>query len=157
MTRLYGRAPKNSRCYDSAPDGRWERQTLLSSIRVNGTTESLVFDGALDRKMFDEYIIRFLAPSLKPGDIVVMDNLNVHKSETAINAINKMGAKVIFLPPYSPDLNPIEKMWSKIKQLLRGFKARTIEKLSEGVKIALEMVTKNDAYGWFSSCGYIKS
>lgn len=75
MTRLYGRALKNSRCYDSAPDGRWERQTLLSSIRENGATESIVFDGALDRKMFDEYIIRFLAPTLRAGDIVIMDNL----------------------------------------------------------------------------------
>ncbi len=157
MTRVYGRALKNSRCYDSAPDGRWERQTLLSSIRENGATESIVFDGALDRKMFDEYIIRFLAPTLRAGDIVIMDNLNVHKSEKARDAITQMGATVIFLPPYSPDLNPIEKMWSKIKQILRGFKARTIEALSEGVKMALEMVTKNDAFGWFTSCGYIKS
>lgn len=157
MTRLYGRALKNSRCYDSAPDGRWERQTLLSSIRENGATESIVFDGALDRKMFDEYIIKFLAPTLRAGDIVIMDNLNVHKSEKARDAITQMGATVIFLPPYSPDLNPIEKMWSKIKQILRGFKARTIEALSEGVKMALEMVTKNDAFGWFTSCGYIKS
>lgn len=89
MTRLYGRALHGKRCYDSAPNGHWKSVTVLSSIRLNGTTESIVFEGAIDRKMFDEYIRTILAPSLRPGDIVIMDNLSAHKSESAYNFIEE--------------------------------------------------------------------
>ena len=154
MTRLYGRAMHGQRCHDSTPDGRWERTTLLSAVRVNGETYSMVFDGALNSKIYDVYIEKILAPALQPGDIVIADNLNVHKSETAKKLVEKMGASYVALPPYSPDLNPIEKMWSKIKQLLRGIKARTSESLENAIATALAAISAEDAKGWFASCGY---
>lgn len=154
MTRLYGRARGGNRCTDSAPCGRWETVTILSSIRLDGETESLVFEGAVDRKMFDAYIKEGLAPTLRPGDIVVMDNLSAHKSQDACNAIRERQAEVFFLPAYSPDFNPIEKMWSKVKQILRGIKPRTEEELFAATATALNAVTADDALGWFDSCGY---
>jgi transposase len=154
MTRLYGRSFQGERCYDSAPNGHWATVTILSSIRLDGKTESVVFDGAVDRKMFDEYVKSILAPALRPGDIVIMDNLSVHQSQNADEAIKKKQAEIMFLPAYSPDLNPIEKMWSKIKQILRGIKARNHEALFSGVGKALSLVSANDAQGWFKSCGY---
>jgi len=157
MTRLYGRSRNGERCYDSSPDGRWESITILSSMRLDGSTESIIFDGAVDREMFDEYIKTFLAPSLLPGDIVIADNLSSHKSQRAYDAIQERQAKLIFLPAYSPDLNPIEKMWSKVKQVLRGLKARDREGLFEGIGKALELVSASDAQGWFASCGYAQS
>lgn len=156
MTRLYGRALHGERCHDSAPNGHWEAVTVLSSIRLDGATECIVFEGAVDRKMFDEYVKTILAPSLRPGDIVIMDNLSAHKSQDAYDAIKRRQAECLFLPAYSPDLNPIEKMWSKVKQILRGIKARTHEDLFAGVGKALDNVSANDARGWFKSCGYIQ-
>ena len=155
MTRLYGRAYKGLRCHDAAPRGRWETVTILSSVRFDGTTESVLFDGAVDRKMFDEYIRKVLAPQLRPGDIVIMDNLSAHKSAEALKYIKLSEAEAKFLPAYSPDLNPIEKMWSKVKQLLRGMKPRTPEELFYSTGTALGMVTATDAKGWFESCGYV--
>lgn len=157
MTRLYGRASKGNRCHDKAPDGRWETVTVLSSMRLDGETESIMFDGAVDRKMFDAYIEKILAPTLRLGDIVVMDNLGSHKSEKARKFVESMSASCLFLPAYSPDFNPIEKMWSKVKQVLRGLKARTREELFDAVAKALNMVTADDAQGWFEACGYVKS
>lgn len=154
MTRLYGRAHGGERCLDSAPCGHWETVTILSSIKLDGSTESLVFEGAMDRKMFDAYIKEVLAPTLFPGDIVVMDNLNTHKSQDAYEVIRKRKAEVLFLPAYSPDFNPIEKMWSKVKQVLRGIKAPTEDELFVATGIALDAVTVSDAQGWFKSCGY---
>jgi len=154
MTRLYGRSFRGMRCHDSAPNGHWETVTVLSSIRLDGSTESVVFDGAVDRKMFDEYIKVFLAPCLRPGDIVIADNLSAHKSQKARDIIKMQQAEFIFLPAYSPDLNPIEKMWSKVKQTLRGIQARTHEDLFEGIGKALGFVSASDAQGWFKSCGY---
>jgi transposase len=156
MTRLYGRAYKGIRCYDTAPCGHWETVTILSLVRLDGTTESILFDGAVDRKMFDEYIKQILAPQLRSGDIVIMDNLKTHKSEFALKSVQSRHAEVKFLPAYSPDLNPIEKMWSKVKQILRGLKPRTSEELFCSTGTALGMVTATDAQGWFESAGYIK-
>jgi len=155
MTRLYGRAHGGERCLDSAPCGHWETVTILSSIRLDGSTESLVFEGAVDRKMFDAYIKEELAPTLHPGDVVIMDNLSAHKSLEAYDEIRKRQAEVLFLPAYSPDFNPIEKMWSKVKQILRGIKARTEEELFVATGTALDTITGSDAQGWFESCGYI--
>ena len=104
MTRLYGRARNGQRCHDHAPDGRWERTSILSAIRVTGETCSVVFDGALDGKIYNAYIEQFLLPTLKAGDMVIMDNLNVHKSKTAQKLITEKGCEYIFLPEYSPDL-----------------------------------------------------
>lgn len=156
MTRLYGRSKKGARCYDHAPDGRWERTTILSAIRATGETCSVVFEGALDGRVFNAYVEKFLVPTLKPGDMVILDNLNVHKSEIAQKMILDNGCSYIFLPEYSPDLNPIEKMWSKVKQILRGIKARTSEELYKAIKNALGCITQADAEGWFASCGYAK-
>lgn len=155
MTRLYGRALKGKRCYDSTPDGRWERVSILSAIRDNGETYSLVFEGALDSRMYVAYIEKVLSPVLKPGDIVIMDNLNVHKSEVAKRFVQAKQCSYVYLPAYSPDLNPIEKMWSKVKQLLRGVKARTRAELDKAIDNALAAITADDAKGWFESCGYL--
>lgn len=155
MTRLYGRTYKGARCHDVAPCGHWETVTILSSVRLEGTTESILFEGAVDRKMFDEYIKEILAPQLRPGDIVIMDNLNAHKSADALKVVQSCQAEIKFLPAYNPDLNPIEKMWSKIKQILRGMKPRTNEDLFCSTGTALGMVTASDAQGWFEACGYV--
>ena len=154
MTRLYGRSLHGERCHDSTANGHWTTVTVLSSIRLDGTTECVVFEGAVDRKMFDEYIKTILAPSLRHGDIVIMDNLAAHKSQSSYDIIKFKQAEHRFLPAYSPDFNPIEKMWSKVKQTLRGIKARTQEDLFAGVGKALSLVSANDAQGWFESCGY---
>jgi transposase len=155
MTRLYGRSPKGKRCRCKAPYGRWERVTMLFFLRVAATTESIVFEGATDRAVFDRYIEGTLAPALKPGDILVLDNLNVHKSPAMLKAVEGRGASAMFLPAYSPDLNPIEKMWSKVKTVLRKMEPRTNEELFSAVGTALRMVTASDAKGWFDSCGYV--
>jgi transposase len=157
MTRLYGRAFRGFRCYDHAPCGKWETTSVLSSIRLDGTTESILFEGTVDRKMYEEYFKEILAPQLRPGDIVIMDNLSAHKSDTVVKTAELLHAKVKFLPAYSPDLNPIEQMWSKLKQILRGLKPRTSEELFRDTGTALSMVTADDAQGWFESCGYIQN
>ena len=127
---------------------------MLSSIRSDGHTESIVFKGALNNEIFKSYVEKVLAPSLRPGDIVVMDNLSAHKSQKVEEIINSCHADLRFLPPYSPDLNPIEKMWSKVKQFLRALKARTENALFEAIGTALCLVTVDDVQGWFRSCGY---
>ena len=154
MIQYYGRAPRGERCFDSAPCGHWNTTTMLSSIRLDGNTECVVFRGALNRDLFESYVEHVLAPSLRPGDIVIMDNLRAHQSSEVIEFIHARQAEVRFLPSYSPDLNPIEKMWSKVKQLLRVLKARTEDALFEAIGTALCLVTADDARGWFRSCGY---
>jgi transposase len=156
MTRLYGRAVNGNRCHDKAPSGCWETMTMLSSIRLDGESESILFEGAVDRAMFEAYVKEFLGPILRPGDIVVVDNLASHKSQAVREFLESRSVSYLFLPAYSPDLNPIEKMWSKIKQILRSLKARTKEELLEAVSKALSMVTPDDAQGWFRACGYMK-
>jgi len=157
MTRLYGRAYQGTRCYDAAPVGHWETVTVLSAIRLDGSTQGVVFEGAVVHAMLDEYIKQLLAPTLNSGDIVVLDNLKAHKSATSQATVTARQAEIKFLPAYSPDLNPIEKMWSKVKQTLRGMKPRTDDELFSSIGIALDMVTADDAQGWFKSCGYIVS
>lgn len=154
MTPLHGRLRQGRRLYDSTPCGNWNSHTLVSSIRLDGSTAMMVLDGALDGDAFRIYILEFLVPSLQPGDIVVMDNLSSHKVAGIIPAIKAAGAEVWYLPSYSPDLNPIEKMWSKLKTYLRRTKARTRETLWDGIGEALATVTPKDAFGWFLSSGY---
>ena len=127
---------------------------MLSSIRSDGHTESIVFKGALNKEIFESYVEKVLAPSLRPGDIVVMDNLSAHKSQKVEELINSCHAELRFLPPYSPDLNPIAKMWSKVKQILRGLMARAEESLCAAIDTVLSQVTAADACGWYGSCGY---
>ena len=154
MTRLRGRSLRGLRCYDTSPCGHWQTITMLSSIRLDGTNECVIIDGAMDKAMFTEYIAQILSPALHPGDIVVMDNLSSHKSPDVSKHIEACGAHLLYLPPYSPDLNPIEKMWSKVKQFLRSLKAQTYEALENAIVQALDAVSATDAEGWFKSCGY---
>ncbi len=154
MTRLYGRSIKGERAYDHAPHGHWCTTTMISSIRFNGETTCMAVDAATSGEVFRVYVEHILIPTLREGDIVVLDNLSAHKDKLALQLIEDIGAKVRFLPPYSPDLNPIEKMWSKVKQLLRGAKARSHESLLDAIGVALGCVSEADALGWFASCGY---
>jgi transposase len=127
---------------------------MISSIRLDGTTACMHLAGAADTDAFVAYIGQVLCPTLKQGDIVVMDNLAVHKSPEVQRLVAAAGAEVRFLPAYSPDLNPIEKMWSKIKALLRSAEARTPEQLDQAISLAFSKITAKDAAGWFASCGY---
>jgi Transposase and inactivated derivatives len=114
-----------------------------------------VFDGAIDKEMFREYRVQILCPALRPNDIVVMDNLPAHKNPERIEHRKKCSAELLYLPPYSPDLNPIEKhMWSKVKQLLHDMEMRACDALEKGIAGALDSVCANDAQGWFKNCGY---
>ena len=154
LTRLRGRALKGQRVHASTPHGHWHTTTMISSIRLDGSTACMALEGTTDTESFRAYIREVLVPTLRPGDIVVMDNLSPHKSDPTLGLITHAGAQVLFLPAYSPDLNPIEKMWSKVKGLLRGAEARTPTDLITAIGQALAKVTPQDALGWFVSCGY---
>ncbi len=153
MTRLRGRSRNGARLFSLAPHGHWCTTTMISSIRLNGQTAAMEVEGPSDGSVFREYVRVVLVPSLSPGDLVVMDNLRTHYDLEALQLIEACGASVKFLPPYSPDFNPIEKMWSKIKNRLRGLSARTQDELSAAITQAFAAVTPKDAQGWFLSCG----
>ena len=127
---------------------------MISSIRLDGSTACMALEGTTDTDSFRSYVRAVLVPTLRPGDIVVMDNLSPHKSDPTLALITNAGAQAIFLPAYSPDFNPIEKMWSKVKNLLRGAEARTPDALITAIGHALAKVTPQHALGWFTSCGY---
>jgi transposase len=154
MSRLCGRAPKGQRVHARIPHGHWPTTTLISSIRLDGSTACMALEGTTDTESFRVYVGQVLVPTLRPGDIVVMDNLSPHKSDPTLALITQRGAQVLFLPAYSPDLNPIEKMWSKVKGFLRAAEARTLSELITAISQALGKVTSQDALGWFVSCGY---
>lgn len=155
MTRLRARVKGGGRAHDAAPSGHWSTTTMIGSLRLDGQTACMALAGATDRAAFREFVRHVLAPTLRPGDVVVMDNLSAHKDTQVLQLIEACGASLLFLPPYSPDLNPIEKMWSKVKESLRASKARTEETLVEHIGEALTKVTASDARGWFNSCGYV--
>ncbi len=157
MTRLRGRARRGERVHDCAPHGHWETTTLLGALRLDATCACMSVEGPTDRAVFRAYVRHVLVPSLRRGDIVVLDNLAAHGDARARQWIEAAGATLLFLPPYSPDLNPIEKMWSKIKAALRGAKARTAQTLQAAIREALASITDQDAIGWFKSCGYTAS
>lgn len=154
MTRLRGRAPRGRRLLAKAPHGHWCTTTMISSVRLDGSTACMTIDGATDTAVFQAYVREILCPSLRPGDIVIMDNLGPHKNEQTIALIAAAGASARFLPAYSPDLNPIEMMWSKVKALLRSAEARTVPDLERAIAAALQRVTARDAAHWFAACGY---
>ena len=156
MDRTHGRAPSGVRVDGPVPHGHWLVTTLTAAVRLGGIPEPacLAFLGATDAMAFETYAERCLAPTLRPGDIVVMDNLASHKRPPPIAAIEAAGASVRFLPPYSPDLNPIEKMFSKLKAHLRKAKARTIDSVRDAIADGLRTVTASDIAGWFKSSGY---
>jgi len=154
MTRLYGRGPRGTRVVGHVPNGRWETTTMIAAIGRNGAQAPWVLDGPMDGAAFAVWAENVLAPTLTHEDIVVMDNLSVHKNQSARSAIEATGAKLWDLPPYSPDFNPIEKMWSKIKAHLRKAKARTPEALFQAIGYAIARVSFQDIVNWFASCGY---
>ena len=154
MTRLYGRAARGVRVHDHVPSGRWETTTMIAALGCDGPQAPWVLDGPMDGEAFAIWVEQVLAPTLKATDIVVMDNLSVHKSEAARKAIRATGAAIWDLPPYSPDLNPIEKMWSKVKAYLRKLKARDPESLYWAIGQAMAQVSLQDTRNWFASCGY---
>ncbi len=154
MTRPYGRAPAGQRLLDAVPAGHWNTTTMISAIRLEGVATAMVTEGATNTLVFHGFVESFLAPVLRPGDIVVMDNLSSHKANCVAEAIEAVGAEVWYLPPYSPDLNPIELMWSKVKHHLRSIAARTKRTLITAIGKALNTVTPHDAAAWFAHDGY---
>lgn len=154
MIRRYGRSKGKSRVVDSTPINTPKTTTLLSSIRLDGTTVPVSFQGALNKERFLEYLKDSLVPTLRPGDLVVMDNLGSHKVAGVAELIRSAGAEPLYLPPYSPDFNPIEKMWSKLKALFRKLKLRSVDLLTAAIPTAFSTITPEDASGWFSAAGY---
>jgi transposase len=153
MTRQYGRGAKGERVVGEVPQGHWCVTTMISAINVAGVVASLIFEGPTDAEAFATYVEEILAPELQADDLVVMDNLSSHKTDRVRRAIEARGAKVLFLPPYSPDFNPIEKAWSKVKTYLRKAAERTVEGLWNAIGDALRKISAADCRGFFQSCG----
>lgn len=154
LTRLYARAPRGERAFGKVPRNWDKNVTLIAAMSAKGMGQSMSVEGATDGAAFETYLKHFLLPTLKEGQVVVMDNLQVHKSTRVRKLIESVGANVLFLPPYSPDFSPIEEAFSKIKAILRSIEARTQETLVEAIGQALDAVSRKDALGWFSHCGY---
>ena len=156
MDRTHGRAPSGVRVDGPVPHGHWKIVTLTAAVRLGGVPESacLAFDGATDTAAFETYVERCLVPALRPGDIVVMDNLACHKTAEVARLIAAAGAEVRYLPAYSPDLNPIERLFSKLKAYLRSAAARTVGGLIEAMGDALRAIRPGDILGWFRHSGY---
>jgi len=154
MARLYGRTLDGNRLIAYAPGGHWSTTTMLAALRVSGPTAPMVIRGPVDTEVFRAYTRDVLVPTLHPGDIVVLDNLSAHKAPDIRTSIENVGAELWYLPPYSPDLNPIEMMWSKIKAYLRTAAARSEEALYIAVADALQTVHPTDAQNWLKHCGY---
>lgn len=157
LTPLYARAPKGQRATDSVPRNRGKNTTLIASVTLEGVGASMILEGATNAAAFEAYLEHILVPSLHSGQVVVMDNLQVHKSARVRQLIEEAGCQVLFLPAYSPDFSPIEEMFSKVKAHLRRMKARTREALEEAITQALLEVTSHDAHGWFEHCGFVSS
>jgi transposase len=154
LSPIYAWAPKGRRAYWSVPRNRGTNTTLLSSMGVGGMGPSLTVEGSTTSVVFEAYVQQVLAPSLRRGQVVVMDNLSAHKGERVKELIEGRGCQLIYLPSYSPDLNPIEEAFSKIKRLVRKAEARTKEALIEAIGSALNAVSSRDAHGFFEHCGY---
>lgn len=154
MTRLYGRCPKGQRLIGKVPWGHWKTTTFTAALRYDGITAPFVLDGPMNRNAFEAYVAHELAPTLSPGDLVIVDNLSSHKSEIARHLIEAKGASLIFLPPYSPDLNPIEMAFAKLKQLLRKAAERTVEALWDRVGQILDAFTPQECANYIRHAGY---
>jgi transposase len=155
MTRLYGRAPKGQRCIASAPHGHWNTTTFVAGLRHRQLTAPLVADGPMDGELFLAYVRQFLCPTLRAGDIVILDNLSSHKVAGVQEAITAAGAILLYLPPYSPDLNPIEKLFAKLKALLRKAAKRSVETLWNQIGELLDTLTSSECENYFASSGYV--
>lgn len=154
MTRLRGRAHRGERLVDKTPHGHWQTTTLIAALGVSGVRCSTVVDGAVNADIFESFVEHVLVPDLCPGDVVIMDNLSSHKRARTRELIEATGAELEFLPPYSPDLNPIEMIFSKLKQLLRSLGLRTRDALWASMQGVLDQVTPSDAQHCFEHCGY---
>lgn len=151
---MWGRAPRGERIAEATPQGHWKILTTLGAISLRGMEAVMTIESPTDGDVFTAYVEQVLCPRLQSGDVVIMDNLSAHKVGGIRELIEACGAEVLYLPPYSPDLNPIEKAWFKLKQFLRAVKARTPEALDQAITEALKTISADNAAAWFRHCGY---
>lgn len=154
LVRTYGRAPKGERAYGRKPNHWGQRISMIGALAWDGLRAGMFWDGYIDAEAFEIFVDDYLTPNLKPGDVVVWDNFSVHKRLEYERKINEVGAYLLFLPPYSPELSPIEHCWSKIKAIMRGFAATSADGLWDAFCVGFSAVTSKDARGWFEYCGY---
>ncbi|MGZ3599538.1 MAG: IS630 family transposase [Ktedonobacterales bacterium] len=157
LTRLYGWAPHDQRASGSVPRNHGKNTMVVAALTLDGLHVPWLIEGAMDTATFEWYITEELAPTLRPGQVVVLDNVSVHKAESIRHAIEARQCQLLFLPPYSPDFTPIEQAFSKLKAILRGLGARTKEALWEAMRVAVEAITRADAIAWFAHAGYALS
>ena len=155
MTRRYGRAPRGQRLVAAVPHGHWKTSTFVAGLRSSGLTAPLVVDGAMNGETFKAYVEQVLAPTLGPGDIVILDNLGSHKVIGVREAIEACGASLVYLPPYSPDLNPIEQAFAKLKALLRKTAARTVATLWDALGDLIDRFTPQECANYLANAGYV--
>jgi transposase len=156
MARRRGRSPVGQRLVSKVPHGHWKTTTIISAVGLRGAFAPAAFDGPTDCEVFAAYVQQVLCPQLRPGDIVIMDNLQPHKVAGVRQTIEAAGATLLYLPPYSPDYNPIENMWSKLKTHLRSAAARTFDSLCDAIAAGLNTITQSDCNGFFQNCGYAR-
>ncbi|MBX3303611.1 MAG: IS630 family transposase [Nitrospira sp.] len=154
MTRPRGRSPKGERCHASVPGGHWNTTTFIAGLRVNEVTAPMTLDGPMDQAAFLVYVRQVLCPALNPGDIVIADNLGSHKSDDVRKAIEAVGANIRYLPPYSPDFNPIEMVFSKLKALLKKAARRTVDALWNKIGKHLDAFSPQECAKYFNAAGY---
>jgi len=155
MTPIYARAPRGERAPGRAPARRGTNVTLVAALSLEGSGAAMTLAGALDRAACEVYVRDVLGPTLRPGQVVIWDNVRAHQGDGVRAAIEARGCRLLFLPPYSPDFNPIEEAFSKLKEALRRAEARTREALEAAIAAALDAITAQDARGWFAHCGYL--
>ena len=154
ILRRYGRSPRGTRLHDHTPCSHWETQTVIATLRVDGVRAPAVFDGPIDAVSFQAYVEQVLVPTLRPGDVVVLDNLAVHKQPAVRAAIEAVGAHLRFLPPYSPDFNPIELAFAKLKAFIRAARPRTFDHVCDLIAVALGLFTPAECRNFIRHCGY---
>ena len=155
MTRLRARCAGGGRIHEATPGGHWKIMTILGAMSLRGMVAAMTIEEATDGDIFLPFVQQVLCPALKAGDVVVMDNLSSHKLAAVRTAIEKAGAELLYLPPYSPDMNPIEKAWAKLKELLRAAQARTRQALEQAISDALKRITPDNAKAWFRLCSSV--
>lgn len=154
MTRRYGWAPRPERVSEAVPAGHWRTLTILAALTLEGILASMTIESPTDGDVFLAFLEQVLGPRLQPGHIVILDNLPAHKVDGLRELIESRGAQLLYLPPYSPDFNPIEQAWSKLKQLLRGVKARALDQLEPAIAQAIAAISPQNAQAFFRHCGY---
>jgi transposase len=154
MTRRYGRAPRGQRARERVPRNYGAQTSIISAMSLKGADATMTVEGAVDTDTFNAYVEQVLRPTIRRGDVLVLDNLSAHRASRLETVAAECGAQVLWLAPYSPDFSPIELMWSKIKTAVRAAKARTTQALNDALVSALQLVTRADCFGWFSHCGY---